>query len=211
MTYSSNYQKSGAPKIIEQLPLFPLNTVLFPDGPLSLKVFEPRYLDMLTQCEKNGTGFGIFSIKSGSEVGIAPEISSIGSIVSITFWEKRNDGLLGISVIGNQKIKLINKKVLDDQLTVADVEILNLEKVQPVPEQYQLMVNVLKKMIGNLNHPYITLEKKYQDATWLGSRLSELLPLSLEKKQQLLELEEPMSRLAMLYDEMLTLNLLSEL
>ncbi len=198
------------PSIINELPLFPLKTVLFPDGPLALKVFEPRYLDMLTQCEKTGNGFGICLISEGSEVGLAPKIYPVGTLVTISFWENRSDGLLGISVKGEQKFKVIHQQVRDNELTVADVELMDAEPVQPLPEQYQAMVTVLKNVFSTLQHPYITLPKQYDNATWVGSRLSELLPLSLLKKQQLLELDEPMGRLAMLYDEMLNLGMISE-
>jgi len=198
------------PKIIQDFPLFPLKTVLFPGGPLALKVFEPRYLDMLSQCEKTGDSFGICLISEGSEVGPAPVVYPVGTLVNITFWENRKDGLLGISVKGEQKFNIINKRVLTNELSVADVELLDLETVQTLPEQYLSMVSVLEKIIQPLQHPYINLPKKYDDATWVGSRLSELLPLPLTTKQQLLELNEPMGRLAMLYDEMLSLGMLSE-
>ncbi len=193
-----------------KLPLFPLKSILFPQGALALKVFEPRYLDMLTRCEKTGSGFGICLIRSGCEVGTAPEIYTVGTQVEITFWEHRKDGLLGISVIGDQKFKVLNHMVQSDQLMLADVELIEQEAAQILPEQYLSMVNVLKKIFSALQHPYITLPKKYDDASWVGSRLSELLPLAMQKKQKLLELNEPMSRLAMLYDEMLSLGLLSE-
>ncbi len=196
--------------IIKGLPLFPLKTVIFPDGPLALKVFEPRYLDMLTQCEKTGNGFGICLISEGSEVGRAPKIYPLGTLVKITFWENRKDGLLGISVKGQQKFKVLQKTVYDNELTVADVELLAAETVEQLPEQYQSMVTVLKNILATLQHPYITMPKKYDDASWIGSRLSELLPLSLTTKQHLLELNEPMGRLAMVYDEMLNLGMLSE-
>jgi uncharacterized protein len=206
----SEQPEPGASSIIKDLPLFPLNTVLFPEGPLALKVFEPRYLDMLTACEKTGDGFGICLISQGSEVGKAADIYSIGTLVNITFWENRNDGLLGISVKGEKKFKVLKKMIQPNQLTLADVELIDLEPSVLLPEQYQSMVTVLKKILSTLNHPYITLPKKYDDACWVGSRLSELLPLALPKKQQLLELNEPMGRLAMLYDEMITLGMLSE-
>ncbi|MCU7966576.1 MAG: LON peptidase substrate-binding domain-containing protein, partial [gamma proteobacterium symbiont of Bathyaustriella thionipta] len=141
---------------------------------------------------------------------VAPQIFSVGTLVKITFWEHRKDGLLGVSVKGEQKFKVIKKYVQNNELVIADVELLDLESKQILPEQYQAMVNVLKKIFSALQHPYITLEKKYDDSCWVGSRLSELLPISTLKKQQLLELSEPMGRLAMLYDEMLNLGMLSE-
>lgn len=198
------------PVIIKALPLFPLKSVLFPDGALSLKVFETRYQDMLSQCEKNGDGFGICLISEGNEVGIAPNIFTVGTLVQITFWEYRKDGLLGISVKGEQKFKVIKKYVHKNELVVADVELLERESELLLPEQYRSMVVVLKKIFSALQHPYITLPKKYDDSCWVGSRLSELLPISSLKKQRLLELSEPMGRLAMLYDEMLNLGMMSE-
>ena len=208
MNYSKNIDEKSS--LIKELPLFPLKSILFPHGTLALKVFEPRYLDMLTQCERTGSGFGICLISDGSEVGPAPRIYPVGTLVQITFWEHRKDGLLGISVKGKQKFNVINQYVQGNELILADVEFIEQEATDILPEQYQSMVNVLKKIFAALQHPYITLAKKYDDASWVGSRLSELLPLSMAKKQQLLELNEPMSRLAMLYDEMLNLGLLSE-
>ncbi len=198
------------PSVIKNLPLFPLKSLLFPGGVLSLKVFEARYLDMLTLCEKEGTGFGICLISDGSEVGKAAEIYSFGTLVEITFWENRKDGLLGISVKGERKFKVLKKSVTKNELLIADVELIEAEPDTTMPEQYLPMVNVLKKIFAALQHPYITLPKKYDDASWVGSRLSELLPLPMQKKQQLLELNEPMGRLAMLYDEMITFGMLSE-
>jgi Lon protease-like protein len=94
---------------IKDLPLFPLKTVLFPGGLLSLKIFEPRYLEMLTQCEKLGRDFGVCLISAGNEVGQAPILYPIGTLVKITFWEYRKDGLLGVTVKGYKKFKIIKK------------------------------------------------------------------------------------------------------
>ena len=105
---------SNKPVIIKKLPLFPLKSVLFPDGALSLKVFETRYLDMLSQCEKCAGGFGICLISEGSEVGVVPQIFSVGTLVQITFWEHRKDGLLAVSVKGEQKFKVIKKYIHDN-------------------------------------------------------------------------------------------------
>jgi uncharacterized protein len=201
---------SNKSEIIEALPVFPLKSVLFPGGALSLKVFEARYLKMLSQCEKEGSDFGICLIKEGCEVGAAATIFTVGTLVQVTFWEQRKDGLLGISIKGKKKFKVLKTQVLENQLIVADVQLLGIETEQNLPEQYLPMVEVLKNIFSALRHPYITLAKKYDDSSWVSARLSELLPISTLKKQQLLEMSEPMARLAMLYDEMLNLGLLSE-
>jgi Lon protease-like protein len=93
---------------------------------------------------------------------------------------------------------------------LADIELIKNEIKVNIPEQYQSMVSVLKKIFAHLSHPYVTLIRHYDDANWVGSRLTELLPLSLFIKQQLLEQNEPLRRLAMLYDEMLVMGVLSE-
>ncbi len=209
MTNATN-NKTDSALIIKRLPIFPLKTVLFPEGPLSLKIFEPRYLDMLTECEKNGTGFGVCLIRDGNETGKAADIYLTGTLAQVTFWESRKDGLLGVSVKGERKFHILDKTVEKNELTVAEVKLVELEPVQAVPEQFLPMVTVLEKIMQTLKHPYITLEKKYNNACWVGSRLGELLPLSLEKKQQLLEMNEANARLAMLYEEMLTMGILSE-
>ena len=209
MTNATNNETDSA-LIIKRLPIFPLKTVLFPEGPLSLKIFEPRYLDMLTECEKNGTGFGVCLIRDGNETGKAADIYLTGTLAQVTFWENRKDGLLGVSVKGERKFHILDKTVEKNELTVAEVKLVELEPVQAVPEQFLPMVTVLEKIMQTLKHPYITLEKKYNNACWVGSRLGELLPLSLEKKQQLLEMNEANARLAMLYEEMLTMGILSE-
>lgn len=209
MTNATNNKMDSA-LIIKRLPIFPLKTVLFPEGPLSLKIFEPRYLDMLTECEKNGTGFGVCLIRDGNETGKAADIYLTGTLAQVTFWENRKDGLLGVSVKGERKFHILDKTIEKNELTVAEVKLVDLEPIQAVPEQFLPMVTVLEKIMQSLKHPYITLEKKYNNACWVGSRLGELLPLSLEKKQQLLEMNEANARLAMLYEEMLTMGILSE-
>ncbi len=209
MTNAANNETDSA-LIIKRLSIFPLKTVLFPEGPLSLKIFEPRYLDMLTECEKNGTGFGVCLIRDGNETGKAADIYLTGTLAQVTFWENRKDGLLGVSVKGERKFYILDKTIEKNELTVAEIKLVELEPVQAVPEQFLPMVTVLEKIMQSLKHPYITLEKKYNNACWVGSRLGELLPLSLEKKQQLLEMNEANARLAMLYEEMLTMGILSE-
>jgi Lon protease-like protein len=196
--------------IIEKLPIFTLKSILFPQGALALKVFEPRYLDMLIQCEKRTTGFGVCLIDEDNEVGQAAKIYSVGSLVKITFWEYHKDGLLGISVQGEQKFKIIDQYIQKNKLILADVQLLPQELLLELPEQYIPMRNVLKKIFASLLHPYITLLKNYDDASWVSARLTEFLPLNLYQKQQLFELNEPMVRLSILYDEMLKLGMLSE-
>ena len=104
------------------IPLFPLNTVLFPGGPLPLRVFEPRYLDMVSRCLKTNTAIGICLIQDGNETGEAAQTYDVGTLGHITYWQKRSDGLLGITVRGEQRFRICSRNVEPSQLIVAEVE-----------------------------------------------------------------------------------------
>ena len=177
------------------IPLFPLHTVLFPQGVLPLRIFEPRYLEMISTCLKNEQDFGICLIRTGSEVGDAAETYAIGTVSEITYFNRQADGLLGITVSGKQRFQILSKEVQANQLTMAEVELLPNDQPRSIPPQYQKVVDVLRKIFDQLGYPFIKLEKRYDDASWVSSRLAELLPLRLEQKQQLLQLDDPLQRL----------------
>ena len=104
------------------LPLFPLNTVLFPGCNLDLQIFEARYLDMIGRCMKQGVGFGVVCILEGSEVGVAPEgFAMVGCEARITDFEQQDNGLLGIRVQGGRRFTVLRTEVQRDQLILAEV------------------------------------------------------------------------------------------
>lgn len=180
------------------IPLFPLYSVLFPGGPLQLRVFEPRYLDMISQCLKNETGFGVCMIREGRETGLAAETYDVGTLGYISYWHKRSDGLLGVTVKGERRFRIHSRTVLPNQLIEAEVELLPEEPEMEVVEDDHFLVEMLQQMMEQLDHPYITLDKRYDDAAWVSGRLVELLPLELAQKQQLLQLDDPAERLAVI-------------
>ncbi|MCW8919810.1 MAG: LON peptidase substrate-binding domain-containing protein [Gammaproteobacteria bacterium] len=180
------------------LPIFPLHSVLFPGGPLALRIFEPRYLDMVSRCLKEERGFGVCLIKKGSEVGPAAEVYSVGTLGQITYWYRRADGLLGVTLLGKQRFRILEQRVEPNQLLVAEVELLPNAPSLPVPDSYQGLVAMLQRIMGELDHPYINLPRQYEDAGWVGARLVELLPLAHSHKQRLLQEEEPLRRLEVL-------------
>ena len=185
------------------IPVFPLHSVLFPGGPLVLRIFEPRYLDMISRCLKEDSGFGVSLIREGSEIGDAAEIYPVGTLGKITYWHKRPDGLLGVTVCGEQRFHIVEQRVASDQLLIADVELLSIDPPQGVPEEYQGLVAMLKRIIGELGHPYINLPKQYDDAGWVSARLVELLPLEYSHKQRLLQENDPLRRLEVLLQMMM--------
>lgn len=178
------------------IPLFPLNTVLFPGGVLPLRIFEPRYLDMVSNCLRTETGIGVTLIKEGSEVGNAARPHDIGTMTSICYWNKRKDGLLGVTLRGEKRFKILSQTVEPNQLIMAEVEILPDEAESPVLDEYQHLVDLLQEIIGQLEPPYSTMPTHFDNANWVSARLVELLPLELNLKQYLLQTENPLERLA---------------
>ena len=179
----------------QNIPLFPLHTVLFPGGVLPLRVFEARYLDMVTDCMKQGSGFGICLIREGDEVGAAATTYEMGTLARVSYFERRADGLLGITVNGEARFRILATEVTPNQLILAEVEVLSPDPRCAVPEHAGDMQSLLGRILDELGYPYARLERRFDDASWLGARLIELLPLALEAKQRLLQLDDPLARL----------------
>jgi len=188
--------------VMNRLALFPLNTVLFPGGLLPLKIFEARYLDLISDCMKNNREFGVCLIRKGHEVGEAAEVHSIGTCVSIVDWDQRRDGLLGVLVHGDRRFRILETRVLPSGLMMAEVEYLEREQQSVLPEEFRSLSDMLKRIMTELGAPYDRLAIHYDLAGEVVARLAELLPLELSIKQQLLEMDDPLSRLFALRDAM---------
>ncbi len=170
-----------------EIPLFPLHTVLFPGGPLTLRLFEPRYLDMISRSLRDESGFGLALIRQGGEVGEAAETHDIGTLARITYWERRPDGLLGITVRGERRFRIHSTRVMPDRLIMAEVSYLSECESGPLPSRFAPLSQLLQEIFEQLDHPYITLPRQFGDAVWVAGRLAEILPLPLSRKQRLLE------------------------
>jgi Lon protease-like protein len=177
------------------VPIFPLNTVLFPDGPLPLRIFEPRYLAMISGCLKEESNFGVVQILSGSETGRA-SMAPVGTLARITDWYQGSDGILGLTAVGVSRFRLDRVDRQADGLYLGQVEMLAPESRQAVPEDYRSMVTLLEAVIDDLGKLYEDIDKDYDDATWVGCRFAEILPISNDQKQHCLELNDPVERLA---------------
>lgn len=177
-----------------RVPLFPLNTVLFPGGPLPLRIFEIRYIDMISERVQNDAPFGVLLIRDGEEAGTASTFE-VGTLARITDWYQGSDGLLGVTAIGEQRFRLLSADRKPDGLNVGDVELLPGEEPLRLPEKYQGMVDILAGVLDDLGRLYESLERHYDDAGWVTYRFVEILPLELEQKQQCLENSDPTERL----------------
>lgn len=185
-----------------EAPLFPLHTVLYPGGPLALRIFEPRYLDLVSECLRNDQAFGVCLIQSGNEAGAAASPHLIGTFARIVDWERGDDGLLSITARGEQRFHVQETRVERDQLLRGTVEVLAAEPSVPLPDDWRYMVDVLEQLFEHVGDVYRDLPKQPDDASWVGYRLAEVLSLPLVRRQYFLELEDPLLRLTQL-DEIL--------
>lgn len=170
-----------------QVPLFPLNTVMFPGGVLPLRIFEPRYLDMVSDCLRHNTEIGVILIQDGKEVGAAAHTYNVGTLTTISYWNRRSDGLLGITLKGTRRFRIVESEVQPNQLITASVETLPDYAALAIQQKYQGMASLLRKIISQLEPPYTTMPAHYDDLEWISARLVELLPMPLDFKQELLE------------------------
>lgn len=178
-----------------RLPLFPLSSVVLPGGLSALRVFEPRYLDMVSECLRHDSGFGICLIRRGGEAGEPALPYGTGTEVRIVDWDREPDGLLGITVRGRHKIRVRDLAVEANGLVVAQVVALPPEPAEPVPGHCRALVEILRRMLARLEPIVRYDEPQWDDASWVGSRLTELLPLPARVRQYLVELDNPGARL----------------
>lgn len=181
-----------------ELPLFPLQTVLFPGGPLPLRIFEPRYLDMVGKCLREGMGFGVVLLAEGQEAGEAVEFAALGTEARIVDFDRLEDGLLGLTCIGQQRIRVLEAWREPGGLNMGLVEDVAGDLPQALPAEHQRLADVVRRLLLELDDLYAHVEPHFDDAGWVGCRLAELLPLELADKQALLESTDPAERLALL-------------
>jgi Lon protease-like protein len=176
------------------VPLFPLRTVLFPDGPLPLRIFEARYLDMISECLKSANLFGVLLIRNGSETGTASTYE-VGTLARIVDWYQGSDGLLGITAIGDRRFRLISSWRRDDGLNFGEVELLpDVDRIA-LPEACLPLAQILASVLDDLGRLYENLERHYDDAGWVANRFAEILSIPAGQKQRCLELDDPLARL----------------
>jgi len=176
------------------VPLFPLAAVLFPDGPLPLRIFEARYLDMISRCLREGGEFGVLQIRRGTDVGEV-ETTDIGTLAQIVDWYQGSDGILGITARGTRKFALHGISRQPDGLYVGEVEMLAVEPQLGLPDEFRPIAALLETVINDLGRLYDFIDKRYDDAAWVGYRLAEILPMPVAEKQACLELTDPIERL----------------
>ncbi|RSZ46039.1 MULTISPECIES: LON peptidase substrate-binding domain-containing protein [unclassified Variovorax] len=196
------------------IPLFPLGTVLFPGGLLPLRIFEVRYLDMIGKCRKADVPFGVVSLTSGSEVrkagADAESFAAIGTLAMIREFESPQSGLLQIECLGTQRFRVRSHELQKHGLWVAEVEAVNDDIALEIPDDLRHTSTALQRLIGTLEErrqaqggtmrlpigePY-----RFDDCGWVANRWCELVPMQLELRQRLMELDSPLMRLELVSD-----------
>lgn len=184
-----------------EIPLFPLNAVLFPGSTLGLRIFEARYLDMVRECARNGDEFGVCLIMDRQETGEPALPAAVGTLARIVDFDMLPEGLLGISVAGGARFRVQKSRIRGNGLVIGDIRRWPDEPAVPVPVELALLPAILERLAEQAglswrNGP----RERYDDASWVGFRLAELLPLGDAERQHLLEITDPLERLAILRD-----------
>ena len=191
---------------MDWLPLFPLQTVLFPGGVLPLRVFETRYVDMVRERMKRNAPFGVVAIQSGDEVGTAAEPWLVGTLAHIVEWDMPELGVLLLETRGGERFRVIEKRVQPSQLIEARIALLPATEISSHEDTLTVCANVLRVVIDDLleqareqaGKSFINpFPEPHQlnSAGWVANRWSEMLPITLEQKQALLEMTNDDDRL----------------
>ncbi|HEB28060.1 MAG TPA: hypothetical protein ENI05_09830, partial [Porticoccus sp.] len=185
------------------IPLFPLSAVLFPGGRMPLQIFEPRYLDLISTSLKHDSGFGVVWLREGSETHV-PEntvdtrLAQVGTYARIVDWDSLANGLLGVTIEGSKKFRVLSSFQRQDNLHMAEVEWIDQEALEPLPEDAEGMTDLLSQL---LDHPHISrlkLNPDVGDVSTLSCLLAQLLPIEELLKFKLLALTNPLNRLQQL-------------
>jgi len=178
------------------LPLFPLHSALVPGGALGLRVFEPRYLDLVRECGRTGGTFGVSLILEGEEAGAPATPAAWGTEAVIEDFDRDPDGLLALHVRGARRYRVRQVRVRDNGLVVAGVEWQEDDPEVPVRPEHALLRDVLAGILEQAgSDPYAVPKARMEDAGWIGWRLAELLPLDEHQRLELLQEADPHVRL----------------
>ena len=180
------------------LPLFPLNTVVFPGSQLPLRIFEQRYLDMVKQAIADNTPFGICAIHEGIETGTSVAPYTVGTHVRVTDWDMPQAGILHIDTQAEERFVIRSTHTEPGGLIIGSVEAVSAEPAIAIPDELELAVEILRHIIDEYGNTHFPAPHEFDNAVWVGYRLSEVLPLKLSIKQNLLEMNDSTMRLRIL-------------
>ncbi len=182
-----------------EIPIFPLDTVLFPGGRLQLKVFEPRYMDMVSTCLRDKQSFGICLIRDGKETGAPAVPEQVGCMVEITDWDMAQQGVLNIQVLGTQRFRVEHLHTRRNGLIIAGAVTVAEETPLQLPGRHLACATTLRRIIEHMGTEHFESPFRYEDSVWVGYRLAELLPLKRSARQNMLEMNDSLVRIEILH------------
>jgi Lon protease-like protein len=179
--------------------------VLYPGGLLPLKVFEQRYIEMTKACLSDEKPFGVCLITEGAEVAdptsvaaSAPLFAPIGTLAAITAWDMPQLGILHVRTIGGTRFQVRSHKVQGDGLVMGEVTMISNEPTVALPDAHRPLAELLQVLTERIGPDHFAPTRAFDDASWVGYRLAELLPLPLAIKQSMLEINDSEVRLSVL-------------
>ncbi len=191
---------------MENIPLFPLHTVLYPDGRMPLRIFEPRYVDMVSECMKTSRGFGVCLIKQGSETGPAATCFDIGTYAEIIDFSRQPDGLLTITIEGKRRFRVLQTALRRNNLLTGEIAWVSAEQAGETAEEYASLRELYLHIVDNFETLYAHENHASVSPALLSYRLAEFLPLANGAKQEVLETNDTGARLALIKDGLISLE-----
>jgi Lon protease-like protein len=210
-----------ASETLTRVALFPLSVVLFPQGVLPLRVFEARYMDMVRDCMRDETSFGVCLMVDGRSPGTdaAPTTADVGCLARITAWDMQQLGLLQIRTVGGDRFRLLASESQPNGLLIGEIDLIEADEDQPIPDEHRPCVDLLTRIIEDMSAQVaerrrtgetadgspvlaqLPFEEPYQmeSSTWVSNRLCEVLPVPLKAKQKLMELTDAATRLEIVH------------
>lgn len=204
---------------LTRVALFPLSVVLFPQGVLPLRVFEARYMDMVRDCMRDGTSFGVCLANDAKGAGVAPTTQEVGCLARITAWDMQQLGLLQIRTVGGERFRLLTSESQPNGLLIGEIDPIEADDDQPVPAEHRPCVDLLTRIIEDMSAQMaekrrtgeavdgspvlaqLPFEQPYrmESSSWVSNRLCEVLPVPLKAKQKLMELTDAATRLEIVH------------
>ncbi len=189
------------------IPVFPLDAVLFPGGVLPLRIFEARYVDMVRDCVRDDSGFGVCRITAGSEVGEPAEHESIGCMARIHSWDMEQPGVLQIWTRGETRFRVIDREIRPDGLIRADVTWLPDDEDEPLPDEFEDCAQLLRRIVADIVEREVDPLRRlvaepyaFDSLVWVSNRLAELMPLASRVRQSMMCADSPLARMMVVRD-----------
>ncbi|MEI6545880.1 MAG: LON peptidase substrate-binding domain-containing protein [Burkholderiales bacterium] len=192
--------------MLDNLPIFPLSSVLFPGGVLPLRIFEPRYMDMVRERMQRDAPFGICLITRGGEVGETADHEPVGCLAHIRGWDMEQLGVLQLRAVGGQRLRVLEREVSANGLIRAKVELLADDPQMPIPDEMNDCVVLIRRIVDDLRTREHDPERRmiaepcdFESAAWVANRIAEFMPIPAPAKHKLMTLDEPVARLSIVH------------